>query len=52
MDGIMCGNVMDYVSWKKVDAEEIRRGHVDEDGKERERMTWEEARTFISGCHD
>ena len=34
MDGIMCGNVMDYVSWKKVDAEEIRRGHVDEDGKE------------------
>lgn len=45
LDGVMTGNVMDYASWKKVDAEEVRRGEAS--GKERERMEWEEARTFI-----
>lgn len=47
LDGVLAGKVMDYASWKRVDAEEVRRGG--EMGKERERMGWEEARTFI--CH-
>ncbi|KAL5522257.1 ARH1 [Sanghuangporus sanghuang] len=39
------GNVMNYEDWKRVDEEEVRRG--EKAGKERERMSWDEARTFI-----
>lgn len=39
------GYVTDYVDWKMVDAEEVRRGEIT--GKERERMGWHEARTFL-----
>ncbi|PPR05481.1 hypothetical protein CVT26_009048 [Gymnopilus dilepis] len=35
-----------YEDWKKVDAEEVRRG--EDKGKERERMGWEEARAFLT----
>lgn len=37
--------VISYPDWKKVDAEEIRRGK--EIGKERERMTWEDIVEFL-----
>ncbi|KAJ7224229.1 ferredoxin adrenodoxin reductase [Mycena pura] len=37
--------VTTYDDWKRVDAEEVRRGAVL--GKERERMRWEEARSFL-----
>ena len=36
---------MRYEDWKRVDAEEVRRGQAG--GKERERMDWAEAHTFI-----
>lgn len=39
------GQVMCYSDWKRVDAEEVRRGEAL--GKERERMNWEEACRFI-----
>lgn len=45
-EGVKAGRVMRYQDWKKVDAEEVRRGFTS--GKERERMGWEEARTFIN----
>ncbi|KAJ7504336.1 hypothetical protein B0H11DRAFT_1981736 [Mycena galericulata] len=41
------GRVVSYEDWKRVDAEEVRRGAVL--GKERERMGWEEAEAFLSG---
>jgi len=41
------GQVTSYEDWKLVDAEEVRRGEVK--GKERERMSWEDARTFFQG---
>ena len=41
--GLMGGGIED---WKKVNAEEIRRG--EEMGKERERMDWEEAHSFLA----
>ncbi|KAF7309835.1 NADPH:adrenodoxin oxidoreductase, mitochondrial [Mycena indigotica] len=37
--------VTSYADWKRVDAEEVRRGQ--QQGKERERMTWSEARAFL-----
>jgi adrenodoxin-NADP+ reductase len=40
------GLVVDYEDWKAIDAEEINRGEAI--GKERERMGWEEARTFLA----
>jgi len=40
------GLVVDYKDWKAIDSEEIRRGEAT--GKERERMGWEEARTFLT----
>lgn len=48
VDGLRCGLVTDYHDWKAIDAEEVRRGEVSR--KERERMGWEEARTFLSGA--
>ncbi|KAL4244702.1 NADPH:adrenodoxin oxidoreductase, mitochondrial [Abortiporus biennis] len=39
------GLVTDYQNWRLIDAEEIRRGEVK--GKERERMSWEEAKVFL-----
>lgn len=39
------GNVTDYREWKRIDSEEIRRGQ--ERGKERERMDWLAAKTFL-----
>ncbi|RPD56878.1 FAD/NAD-P-binding domain-containing protein [Lentinus tigrinus ALCF2SS1-7] len=44
--GLEEGRVTDFEDWKKVNAEEIRRGQ--ELGKERERMEWEEARDFLA----
>ncbi|KAF5350173.1 hypothetical protein D9756_009147 [Leucocoprinus leucothites] len=44
-EGIKDGKVTQYMDWKKVDEEEIRRGQ--EIGKERERMSWEEAKAFL-----
>ncbi|KZT34357.1 nucleotide-binding domain-containing protein [Sistotremastrum suecicum HHB10207 ss-3] len=35
------GRITSYEDWKVIDAEEVRRGQV-KDGKERERMDWEE----------
>jgi adrenodoxin-NADP+ reductase len=40
------GDVVTYKDWKTVDAEEVRRGAAL--GKERERMDWEDARTFLA----
>jgi adrenodoxin-NADP+ reductase len=37
--------IVNYQDWKKIDAEEIRRGQ--EMGKERERMTWNEVVNFL-----
>ena len=45
--GLQEGRVTDFEDWKKIDAEEIRRGS--ETGKERERMvSWDEARNFLA----
>ncbi|KAF9036036.1 FAD/NAD(P)-binding domain-containing protein [Hymenopellis radicata] len=38
-------NVLSYEDWKKVDAEEVRKGK--ELGKERERISWEEIRALL-----
>jgi adrenodoxin-NADP+ reductase len=43
--GIKEKRVVQYDQWKKIDAEEIRRGV--ERGKERERMGWEEVHEFL-----
>ena len=40
--------VVEYDQWKKLDAEEIRRGA--ERGKERERMGWDEAHEFLTSA--
>lgn len=39
------GLITEYEDWKAVDAEEVRRGKAM--GKERERMGWDEAYTFL-----
>ncbi|KAG1775440.1 hypothetical protein EV702DRAFT_1180409 [Suillus placidus] len=44
--GIKDGMVTQYNDWKVIDAEEVRRGEAL--GKERERISWEEALSFIS----
>lgn len=46
-DGLRKGIVIDYRDWKYVDAEEIRMGM--EMGKERERMSWDEAKAYLDG---
>lgn len=46
VDGLKDGLVTEYHDWKAIDAEEMRRGEAL--GKERERMGWEEARTFLA----
>ncbi|RXW16423.1 hypothetical protein EST38_g9429 [Candolleomyces aberdarensis] len=43
--GIEEKNVVQYPDWKRIDAEEIRRGEVL--GKERERMHWDGARALL-----
>ncbi|KAJ7634832.1 hypothetical protein FB45DRAFT_910011 [Roridomyces roridus] len=44
------GVVTSYADWLRIDAEEIRRGKLHGEGKERERMVcWEEARAFLRG---
>jgi adrenodoxin-NADP+ reductase len=44
--GVRERRVVQYDQWKKIDAEEVRRG--EETGKERERMGWEEAHAFLT----
>lgn len=44
--GIKDGTVIQYEDWKAVDAEETRRGEIR--GKERERMSWEDAKAFLT----
>ncbi|KAF9456089.1 hypothetical protein BDZ94DRAFT_1352078 [Collybia nuda] len=46
LDGINSGSVVEYKDWKMIDAEEVKRGEVL--GKERERIEWPEARTFLA----
>ena len=46
VDGLRDGSVTNYDDWKVIDAEEVRQGGVL--GKERERIGWEEARTFLA----
>jgi adrenodoxin-NADP+ reductase len=47
-DGLRDGLVMTHEDWKLIDQEEIRRGLEARDGKERERMEWEQARDFVA----
>lgn len=44
--GLKDGVVTTYDDWKLVDVEEVRRGEAK--GKERERMDWDQARTFLA----
>jgi adrenodoxin-NADP+ reductase len=44
--GLKNGEVVEYPQWKRIDAEEVARGQK-ANGKERERMSWEEARRFV-----
>ncbi|KAF9482864.1 FAD/NAD(P)-binding domain-containing protein [Pholiota conissans] len=44
-EGLREGLVTQYADWKRIDAEEIKRGEML--GKERERMGWSEARAFV-----
>jgi adrenodoxin-NADP+ reductase len=44
--GIRDGMVTQYNDWKVIGAEEVRRG--ESLGKERERMGWEEAQSFLT----
>lgn len=46
--GVKDRRVVEYDQWKKIDAEEIRRGEAR--GKERERMGWEEAHEFLTSA--
>jgi adrenodoxin-NADP+ reductase len=46
--GVKEKRVVQYDQWKKIDAEEVRRGV--ERGKERERMGWEEAHEFLTSA--
>jgi adrenodoxin-NADP+ reductase len=47
LEGVKQGTICTYEQWKKVDAEEVRRG--EKAGKERERMTsWEQARAWLA----
>ena len=43
------GSVTSYQDWKLVDVEEIRKG--EERSKERERMVWDDVRTFLAKTH-
>ncbi|KAI0253844.1 FAD/NAD-P-binding domain-containing protein [Lactifluus subvellereus] len=47
-EGVKERRVVEYDQWKKIDAEEMRRGA--EMGKERERMGWEEAHEFLTSA--
>ncbi|KAF8970902.1 FAD/NAD-P-binding domain-containing protein [Flammula alnicola] len=44
--GLKLGLVTEYDDWRKIDAEEVKRGQTL--GKERERMGWNDARKFIT----
>ena len=46
--GIKEKRVVEYDEWKKIDAEEMRRGV--QNCKERERMGWEEVREFLTSA--
>ena len=46
--GLKEKRVVEYDQWKKLDAEEMRRG--EERGKERERMGWGEAHEFLTSA--
>ncbi|EIW82908.1 ferredoxin adrenodoxin reductase [Coniophora puteana RWD-64-598 SS2] len=46
LEGLKNGTVTTYDDWKHIDAEERRRGEAMD--KERERMSWSDARTFMS----
>jgi adrenodoxin-NADP+ reductase len=46
--GLKENHVVEYDQWKKLDAEEMRRGA--ERGKERERMGWEEVNEFLTNA--
>ena len=46
--GIKEKRVVEYDEWKKLDAEEMRRGV--QSGKERERMGWEEVHEFLTSA--
>ncbi|KAG5637314.1 hypothetical protein H0H81_005007 [Sphagnurus paluster] len=45
VEGLRTGIITEYTDWKRVDAEEVRRGT--QVGKERERMGWEDAKAFL-----
>ncbi|KAI9449457.1 FAD/NAD-P-binding domain-containing protein [Lactarius psammicola] len=45
-EGVRTRRVVQYDQWKKIDAEEVRRGA--EMDKERERMSWDEAHEFLT----
>jgi len=47
-EGMREKRITRYDQWKKIDAEEVRRG--EEMGKERERMGWEEAHEFLTNA--
>lgn len=49
-EGVRAKRVVQYDQWKKIDAEEVRRGA--EMDKERERMGWEEAHELLRGRVD
>jgi adrenodoxin-NADP+ reductase len=45
--GLDDGSVVTHDDWKRIDEEEIRRGIEERDGKERERMEWEQMKDFL-----
>ncbi|KAF8066817.1 hypothetical protein FPV67DRAFT_1496622 [Lyophyllum atratum] len=45
VEGLNDGLITEYGDWKRLDAEEVRRGALL--GKERERMGWQEAKAFL-----
>jgi adrenodoxin-NADP+ reductase len=47
-EGVKGRRIVQYDQWKKIDAEEMRRGAAT--GKERERMGWEEAYEFLTSA--
>jgi adrenodoxin-NADP+ reductase len=45
--GLEDGLVVTHDDWKRIDGEEIRRGIEERDGKEREKMEWEQMMKFL-----
>lgn len=46
VEGLRNGQVTTYEDWKAIEAEEVRKG--ESEGKERERMNWDEASAFLA----